>query len=79
MAFNHKLFNALHPTVHVPKHLTLDSAHDTFMQYPSMRSAGNYLDMLILYEQDDMIGDDTFHDGIAEIRDYLLGVPHDKS
>ena len=81
MAFNRKLFNALHPaapkqsTPYDPNQFTLDTAQETFRAYPSMRSAGIYMDMLILYEQDDMIEDDTWLDGLAEVRDYLLGVP----
>ena len=65
-------------TPYDPNQYTLDTAQEWFRAYPSMRSAGIYMDMLILYEQDDMIEDDTWLDGLAELRDYLLGVRHDK-
>jgi hypothetical protein len=51
--------------------MTLDYAQERFMSHPSPGTAGDYLARLMEYESDGMIGDDTFHNGLAVIRDYL--------
>lgn len=50
---------------------TLDRAQDSFRATPSRQSAGIYLSTLIEYQGDDMIGDDTFFDGLLEISNWL--------
>lgn len=55
--------------------MKLDPAHDRFTQHPTKKTAGAYLAALMEYEADDMIGDDTFLDGLAEIRNWLQAQP----
>jgi len=52
--------------------MTLDQAEEAFCDVPSQKSAGRYLRALLEYEADDMIGDDTFLDGLAKIADWLV-------
>lgn len=51
--------------------MTLTEAHNAFLHTRSPQTAADYLDALMLYEQDDRITDDRFFDGLTEIRDYL--------
>lgn len=51
--------------------MTLDQAQDSFRATPSRQSAGAYLSALVEYEGDDMIGDDTFRNGLSEIINWL--------
>lgn len=51
--------------------MTLDFAQEAFRSVPSNKAAGDYLSALMAYEADDMIGDDTFHNGIAEVAYWL--------
>lgn len=53
--------------------LTLDDAKEAFEHNPSNATAGDYLATLMQYEADDMIGDDTFLDGLGKIAGYLKG------
>lgn len=51
--------------------MTLDMAQNAFESEPSNTSAADYLSALVQYEADDMIGDDTFLNGLALIEQYL--------
>ncbi len=51
--------------------MTLDQAQDAFRAEPTNERAGAYLHLLLIYEMDDMIGDDTFLDGLSEIGAWL--------
>jgi hypothetical protein len=53
--------------------LTLDTTQDAFRDAPTNATAADYLDMLTTYAADDMIGDDTFFNGLHEIYEYLAG------
>ena len=53
--------------------MTLDQAQDAFNVAPSNKTAADYLETLLEYEKDDMIGRDTFLDGLITIADYLRG------
>ena len=56
--------------------MTLDQAEAHFRANKTNKTAGEYLMRLMEYEFDDIIDDDTFFDGLAEIRDYLYwGTP----
>lgn len=50
-----------------------DHAQEAFQDAPAKETAGAYLYSAIAYYNDDMIGDDTFLNALAEIRDFLLG------
>jgi hypothetical protein len=51
--------------------MTLDLAWDGFVGNPTPTTAAIYLEQLLQYEADDMIGDDTFLNGLHEICDFL--------
>lgn len=50
---------------------TFDDTQEAFREKPTKKTAGYYLEALLEYESDDMIGDDTFLDGLAEIAHWL--------
>lgn len=63
--------------------MTLDRAEEEFEaalngachgepKRPTNQAAGVYLTTLLEYEADDMIGDDTFRNGLAKIAAYLM-------
>lgn len=56
--------------------MTLDHAQSAFRGQSSNKAAGDYLDTLMEYESDDMIGDDTFRNGIAEVAYWLCYGKH---
>jgi hypothetical protein len=51
--------------------VTLDFAQEAFRSFPNNETAARYLRTLLEYEADDMIGDDTFLDGIVEVMQWL--------
>ena len=51
--------------------LTLDDAGSVFSFEPCNKTAADYLRLLLEYEADGMIGDDTFRNGLNEILEYL--------
>lgn len=51
--------------------MTLDYAQEAFRATPTKGTAGDYLKTAVAYEQDDMIGDDTFFDALAEVTYWL--------
>jgi hypothetical protein len=51
--------------------MTLDHAQEAFEAAPTKKSAGQLLAAAMTYEADGMIGDDTFLDIIAGVRDWL--------
>jgi hypothetical protein len=52
--------------------VSLDFAKEAFENQPTGFNAGRYLHVLMEYEGDGQIGDDTFQNGLTEIRDFLL-------
>lgn len=64
-----KLF---HPDPPTHCAISLNFAQTAFEQFPNNETAGVYLRVLMEYEADDMIDDDTFLDGLASIAVYLL-------
>jgi hypothetical protein len=48
-----------------------DSVQEAFQANPNAQTAGAYLEALMEYEADDMIGDDTFLNGLSSVRDFL--------
>jgi hypothetical protein len=51
--------------------MKLDDASDAFHDKRDNKSAAQYLRALIDYHADDMIGDDTFLNGLADIETFL--------
>lgn len=51
--------------------MTFDDAQDAFRMNRTNKTAAAYLATAMEYESADMIGDDTFLDALAEIRNYL--------
>lgn len=51
--------------------MTFDRAQKAFRTKPTKQSAGDYLHAATEYECDDMIGDDTFLNTIAEVAYWL--------
>ncbi len=49
-----------------------EAAVATFRAVPSVYTAGIYLKMLMAAEGEDLLSDDDFLDGLAEVRDYLI-------
>lgn len=47
---------------------TLDRAQEAFEANPTPKTIAAYMSVLMEYEADDMIGDDTWMDGLADIR-----------
>jgi hypothetical protein len=52
--------------------ITFDEAQDEFRSNPTNKTAGVYLSVASGYEEDDMIGDDTYHNAIAEVTYWLI-------
>ncbi|MEQ1950883.1 hypothetical protein [Mesorhizobium sp. CN2-181] len=55
--------------------MTFKEAQQAFENAPYNQTAGAYLAAAMQYEADGMIGDDTWLNALAEIRDYLLKGP----
>lgn len=53
---------------------TFDFTQEAFLHSPNRRTAGDYLAAAMEYEADDMIGDDTFLNALADIRGWLQAV-----
>ena len=51
--------------------MTFDRAQDLFRAAPTNKRAGAYLKVACEYEGDDIIGDDTFLNAIAEVAYWL--------
>jgi hypothetical protein len=51
--------------------MTLDEAQKAFRENPCNATAGAYLDVLMDHGNADIIDDDTWLNGIVEIRDWL--------
>jgi hypothetical protein len=51
--------------------MTLDAAQEAFEAEATNATAAEYLRQLRQYEADDMIGDDTFLNGLEEIQQFL--------
>ncbi len=49
----------------------LDVAQTAFETNPNQDTAAMFLSVLREYEEDGMIGDDTFHNGLALVEAYL--------
>ncbi|WP_445467934.1 hypothetical protein [Faunimonas sp. B44] len=55
------------------KYMTLTIAREAFRADPTNVTAAKYLDQAHHYYMEDTIGDDTFLNAVAEVKDYLSG------
>lgn len=51
--------------------MTFDYAQEAFRAAPTNERAADYLQQAVVYEGDDMIGDDTFLNAISEVAYWL--------
>jgi hypothetical protein len=57
--------------------MTFDEAQDAFRASPNLKTAAVYLDTAMTYASDDMIGDDTFLNAVAEVAGFMHGEAED--